>query len=139
MRVLEYCNPEKETLDKLEGLYIENFCGIQYGFNQFETVHYIPQFKPEEDYFFDFLSSAKKDLQDCLDGKYFWGFRSFNIKNLCFNIAYNMRKMSKYTTQNKNLIELNGQVIELFDKIREYYGEEYVYVDLEFLYEELKI
>lgn len=139
MKVLEYCVPEKNVLEELELKYIEKYFGIQYGFNQFETVHYIPQFKADEEYFFKFLSTAKQDLQDCIDGKYFFGFRNFNIKNLCFNVAYNMRKMSQYTTENKNLIKLNGEVIELYDKIFEYYGEEYVYVNLDFIYEELAI
>ena len=54
MKVLEYCDPEKDILDKLEFKYIEKYFGIEYGFNQMETAHLIPQFKPDDEYFLKF-------------------------------------------------------------------------------------
>lgn len=138
-KVLEYCESKKEILDKIEQDYIEKYCGIKYGFNQFETVHYIPQFKYEDKYFYEFLNSTKKDFEDCLNRKYFWGFRDFNVRTLCYNVIYNMNKMTKHSTEDKNLIKLNSQVVELIEKMIEYYGDDYVYCDLEFIDYILKI
>lgn len=138
-KVLDYCESEKDVLDKMEQEYIEKYYGIQYGFNQFETVHYIPQFKFEDKYFYNFLNSTKKEFEDCLNNKYFFGFRDFNIRTLCFNVMFNMNKMTKHNTKDENLIKLNSEVVELIEKMISYYGDDYFFGDLDFIYYLLKI
>lgn len=139
MKVIEYTETDKNILKEKEKYYIEQFGGLRYGFNQFETNALINQFSATDDYFKRFLSSAKKEMQECIDRKYFFGFRSFNIKSLCNNIQNNMFRMSKCKTESKEIIELNSEVVNLIHKMWNEYYDYNTYMDLDFIEYELKV
>lgn len=137
MKVIELCEADSSILDTLENKYINELFGVQYGFNQFETLHLVPQYKACDDYFFKFLSSAKSDLADCLNDKYVFGFKRFNIKMLMHEIREVMRKMNGCKPQDESLYDLNSEVCQLFRKMCNEFYEFNEFIDLGFIVEEL--
>lgn len=137
IKCLEYCDINE--LNEREQYYIQKYCGIEYGFNQFETIQKCFQFKENDEYYETFLLTAKRDFLDCIQGKYVFGFCNFNMKNLCFNTYCVLKRMSKCKTESEYIMKLHYEFTEIFVKMQSKYFDYSEYTDLSFVYDELKI